>query len=102
VLIQDVFNRAPIKIPSGGEFTDGMFATACPTCGERQNLNECNVVVEDTDTVYYCKNGCQRIAIVSPSSLTAKPWPGRGFRLKDFVVRNAEDIFLGCRIAKRF
>jgi TIR domain len=91
VLVQDVFNRAPIKIPSGGDFADSMFTTACPTCGERQNLNDCNVVVEDSNTVYYCKNGCQRVAVVSSPSGTS--WPGRGYRLGDFVIRNAENIF---------
>jgi hypothetical protein len=91
ILVQDVFNRAPIKTRSGGEFTDTMFTTTCPTCRERQNLSDCKVVVEDSDTVYYCKNGCQRIAVVSrPSGIS---WSGRGYRLKDFVIRNAEDLF---------
>jgi hypothetical protein len=90
VLVQDVFDRG--KLDRTVSFTDSMFTTACPTCGERQNLADCDVVVEDTDTVYYCKNGCQRVAVVSRPKGT--PWPGRGYRIMDFVIRNPEDLVL--------
>lgn len=41
--------------------------------------------------MYTCKNDCQPIIVVSRPGLVA--WPGRGYRLDNYVVRNASDMF---------
>lgn len=72
--------------------TDGEMYTSCPTCKEKQLLNEAEVVRDGEDTVYICKNGCQPIIVVSTPESEA--WPGRGYRIRNHVIRNAEDLHL--------
>lgn len=69
--------------------SDAGIWTTCPTCQEKQALAEATVEHGD-ETVYTCKNGCQPILIVgAPGSV---PWPGRGYRIKDWSLRNAADL----------
>jgi len=72
--------------------TNGEMYTSCPTCKEKQNLNEAEVVRDGEDTVYICRNGCQPIIVVSTPESEA--WPGRGYRIGTHVIRNAEDLNL--------
>lgn len=67
--------------------------TICPTCQEIQTLAEASVELGD-ETVYECKNGCQPILIVAPPNASGKPWPGRGFRVRDWVIRNVSDLLI--------
>lgn len=77
--------------------TDALIRTACPTCGLEQALDEAEVKRSGGDTVYVCRNGCQRIARVTAFDLDeakARPpnAPGTGYRVGDFVIRNAKDL----------
>jgi len=72
--------------------TNGEMYTSCPTCKEKQHLNEAEVVRDGEDTVYICRNGCQPIIVVSTPESEA--WPGRGYRIGTHVIRNAEDLNL--------
>ena len=90
VRAEDVFERAGIDGRDGYKFKDADFHTECPTCKHKQTLAAATLTLDDSDTVYTCKNGCQPIAVVSRPGLV--PWPGRGSRLGAYVLRNASDM----------
>jgi hypothetical protein len=76
-------------------FDDEWIFTACPGCGAAQSLGECPIRREGRETHYQCKNGCQDLVIVSPiAGGSAQPWPGRGYRFGEYVVRNAVDLVM--------
>jgi hypothetical protein len=92
VRVEDIIVGNLTAPPSTRLPTDAEIYTSCPTCGEKQCLNEAEIVREGEATVYFCKHGCQPIVVVSPPESVA--WPGRGYRLGSHVVRNAQDLFL--------
>jgi hypothetical protein len=92
VKVEDVFKKQNIKPPGGKDIRDSDMMTACPTCGSEQFLSEAPVSLDVEDTVYTCKLGCQSVVVVSRPGLVA--WPGRGYRLGNYVVRNSRDIFI--------
>jgi len=82
-----------LNVPNGARLpTDAEMYTSCPTCGQEQTLQEAELSRKGEETIYTCKNGCQPIVIVGKPG--TKPWEGRGYRLGDYVIRNAQDIFL--------
>ncbi|MDN7803079.1 toll/interleukin-1 receptor domain-containing protein [Burkholderia gladioli] len=92
VRVEEVFERQGIMAKGGPPFKDRDFVTSCPACGERQRLSEAALSLEEGDTVYTCKNGCQPILVVGRPGVEA--WPGRGVRLGDYVVRNVRDVYV--------
>ena len=86
IRVEEVF--AVLKPPPA----DDQVTTSCRTCGTAQKLTECEVRRDGSDTVYLCRNGCQVLVVVSAPG--DSPWPGRGYRLGDHVIRNASDLFL--------
>lgn len=44
------------------------------------------------ETIYGCVNGCGPILIISIPGGT--PWPGRGYRLGAWTIRNPSDLFV--------
>lgn len=93
VRVEDVVTKAlHAPTPATPLPTDAEMHTSCPTCHQDQRLADAEVRREGEDTVYFCQNGCQLIVIVgSPGD---SPWPGRGCRMGDHVIRNAGDLFL--------
>ncbi len=84
---------AKLQAPSGAKLpSDAEMRTECPTCGETQTLGDADVRRDGSETVYWCRNGCQIMVVVSTPENVA--WQGRGYRLGDFVIRNARDLFL--------
>ena len=71
---------------------DSAITTSCPTCKTTQGLNECSIKRDEHDTIYVCRNGCQPLVVVGRPG--DSPWPGRGYRLGEHVVRNANDLVL--------
>ena len=106
VRVQDVFAKSKIQIEAGRAFIDGDFRTTCPACHSEQSLNEAKISQEDAETIYSCKNGCQRLVVVSPRTEAKWPdmpdrpaWtengPGLGFRgygIGDYFIRNVRDL----------
>jgi hypothetical protein len=86
VRVQEVL--AVLKPPPA----DDQVTTSCRTCGTKQKLTECELRRDGADTVYICRNGCQSLVVVSAPG--DSPWPGRGYRLGDHVIRNAGDLLL--------
>lgn len=74
------------------EFTAADATTKCPTCETYQSLTETKLQLDNGDTLYICKNGCQPIIVISRPEIVA--WPGRGYRIGNFVIRNASDILI--------
>jgi len=91
-LIPELVRVQDVLPPSGAPMSDGQINTSCRTCSTQQTLAECEVRRDGPDTVYTCKNGCQVLVVIGAPG--DSPWPGRGFRLKDNVIRNASDLFI--------
>jgi hypothetical protein len=90
VKAEDAFAKRDVR-PSGGRaIRDSDMITKCPTCGAEQALSEATLSLDQDNTIYICKNGCQPVAVISRPGIVA--WPGRGYRIGEFVIRNAEDI----------
>lgn len=92
VRVADVLIEAGITIPDILKVTDEIFQTKCLTCGEIQLLSQCPIYEESGETFYKCKNGCQIILIVGKPGTTAIE--GRGYRLKNHVIRNTNDLIV--------
>lgn len=90
VKVEDVFRKQSISPKGGDPIQDKHMKTACPACGEEQALNEASLSLDQDETIYTCKNGCQPIVVVGRPGIVA--WPGRGYRLGDHVIRNVKDI----------
>jgi len=83
---------AGLRVPNGGRLPDdGQMTTTCVACGETQTLAQAEIEQGD-ETVYVCKNGCQPILVVGRPGTVA--WPGRGYRLGDWVLRNPADLLV--------
>ncbi len=90
VSAEEAFEKAGIQLPSGQKVKDAMMKTSCPACGEEQLLSEGRIHLVGDETAHECKNGCQIIAVVGKPGIEARQ--GRGYRLKDYVIRNTRDI----------
>ncbi|QUM86154.1 toll/interleukin-1 receptor domain-containing protein [Moritella sp. 28] len=89
VSAESVFKKS-LDFKGKQAFQDKDMVTDCPTCNEQQTLAEATMSLADDETLYTCRNGCQAIVVISRPGISA--WPGRGYRLKDYVIRNARDI----------
>lgn len=89
VKVETVFEKA-LDFKGNRPFRDSDMITECPACNTVQKLSEATLSLDGNDTIYTCKNGCQPLAVISRPGIVA--WPGRGYRLKDFVIRNVRDI----------
>lgn len=90
VTISDVFIYAKIQIPNVDKISDCIFGLTCPTCEEQQFLSLCTIFEENGETHYQCKNACQDLLIIGKP--VEKPIKGRGYRLNEYVLRNANDL----------
>lgn len=92
VRVQDVFAKQNIPPANEGNVAsrDSDMRISCPACHSEQRLDEATIRLEDAETIYMCKNGCQPLVVVGRPGEVA--WPGRGWRLGDRVVRNVRDI----------
>jgi len=92
VKVEDAFERAGFQLPNGQRVRDSMMETCCPTCDTTQLLSEAPIRLMGEETTYNCKNGCQIILVVGRPGSQA--WQGRGYRLKNYVIRNTRDLFV--------
>lgn len=92
VRVDEVFKKQGIGGTGVRPFTDNDMKTTCPACGTEQLLSESVLSLDEGDTIYSCKNGCQAIVVVGRPGVVA--WPGRGYRLGDHVIRNVRDLFV--------
>jgi hypothetical protein len=92
-LAEEILVWAGLNVPNGLRLPgDDQIRTTCPTCDEEQALSEADVAqgAETTETTYTCRNGCQPIVVIgSPGDV---PWPGRGYRMGDWSLRNPADL----------
>ncbi|MFD3447443.1 hypothetical protein ACFDTO_22890 [Microbacteriaceae bacterium 4G12] len=91
--VSKVYELAGIDA-NGYNFVEKDFSTECPTCLENQSIDECKVYVKENNTIYECKNGCQQIIIIAKFVEGTKGMENRGYRLKDYVIRNAKDMIV--------
>jgi hypothetical protein len=90
VKVENVLAKQAVGPKGGRPIKDSDMRTACPACGTEQLLSEAVLSLDDGDTVYTCKYGCQPIVVVGRPGVVA--WPGRGYRLGDHVIRNVRDV----------
>lgn len=90
VRAEEVFKKQNLRPKGGKDIRDSDMETECNTCGSRQHLSEAPVSLDGEDTVYTCKNGCHPIVVISRPGIVA--WPGRGYRLGNYMIRNSQDI----------
>ena len=90
-LVSDVFNR---NMSMQRDVRERDFRTSCPTCRSDQRLDQATVdrADDDPEVVYVCRKGCGPILIVGTPGTT--PWPGRGYRIRDWVIRNPTKLVL--------
>ena len=101
VRVEDVLLQQ-LQLKSGSRLaTDKEIYTTCPTCKEKQTLSKAQIAREGRETVYTCCNGCQAIVVVGEPNEDGNPWQGRGYRLGDYVIRNAQDMYLPVVGAKK-
>lgn len=92
--VHDVLRLAPIIPPDGYRLaTDAEMRTSCPACNHEQSLAEAALRRGEEFSEYVCVNGCQVILIIGKPGDDG-PWQGRGYRLGDFVIRNARDVIV--------
>ncbi|MAT85204.1 MAG: hypothetical protein CMQ43_06000 [Gammaproteobacteria bacterium] len=90
-LVSEVFRKAGIK--SDLDLIEENFITQCPSCGESFPLSECSVA-DDEDGTIYSRRCCDATILIVSSPIDI-PRKGYGYRLKDYVIRNATDIRFG-------
>jgi hypothetical protein len=97
--VQEVLLRALDFSRHAAPPSDADVRTRCPTCRTEQTLAEATLSRDGRETVYYCRNGCQAIAVVGEPEDRA--WAGRGYRLGSYVIRNAADLIVAIPDAAR-
>lgn len=91
VKAETVFDNA-LNMKGDQRICDADIKTDCPACNTNQTLSEAIISLDNDNTIYTCKHGCQPLVIISRPGMVA--WPGRGYRLKDYVIRNVRDVFV--------
>jgi len=92
VTAEEVFKNEDVGPKNAPALRDSDMRTTCPTCHQEQMLAEAPISLDFSDTLYTCKNGCQTLVVISRPGMV--PWPGRGFRVGSYVIRNATDLFI--------
>src|SRR5437763_477761 len=88
---EEVLVWAGLDVPKSARLPgDSAITTTCPSCRETQTLQEADYEETGAESVYLCKNGCQAILVIGLPG--ERPWPGRGYRMGNFVLRNVADL----------
>lgn len=94
ILASDVLNQAQPCCRAA--LTDAMILALCPRCGPVP-LSACRVT-GGVETFYNCTCS-EPLLVISAPNADKRPWPGRGYRLGDFVLRNPVALaFCGVRL----
>src|SRR3546814_8650496 len=70
--------------------TDADIVASCDKCGSTP-LSTC-LISQAAETTYTCAKCGNTLVIIGAPNPDGQPWPGRGYRITDFVVRNAVDL----------
>lgn len=87
ILACDVINQA---VGGNQPVTDKDILASCPKCG-KVALSDC-IVSQDAETTYVHMRCGNVLLVISAPNPDGKPWPGRGYRIGDFVLRNPVDL----------
>lgn len=75
--------------------SDGDVRTACRKCGQAQSLAEGAKTRAGVEIDYKCCRCGATVLVVGVPDKRA--WPGRGYRLGDFTIRNPSDVYISPR-----
>jgi hypothetical protein len=89
---EEVLIWAGLDVKGGRLPVDRDIQTTCRICHHVQMLGDATFTEGPDESVYMCGNGCQPLLIISPPGEV--PWPGRGYRLGDWIFRNPDDLIL--------
>ncbi|WP_447786460.1 hypothetical protein [Stenotrophomonas bentonitica] len=81
-----------LDVPGERKIQDGDVESTCPSCRTAQRLSAETMHRDGHDTCYRCINGCQDIVRIGAPE--GEAWEGRGYRLGDYVLRNAGDTLI--------
>lgn len=91
ILASDVINQAlPNQMTP---FSDDDILGDCPECRTQVPLSHC-AVTPGVETTYACPECGSCLLVIGAPHPDGRPWPGRGYRIHDFVLRNAVDLTL--------
>lgn len=94
ITVHEVLRQAAVIAPRGYRLgTDAEIQTSCPACSHEQTLAQATLRRGEEFSEYVCVNGCQVILIIGRPGDDG-PWQGRGYRLENFVIRNARDVIV--------
>lgn len=97
IYASDVLSQTNAGLPP---LSDSDITADCLGCGKPVLLSSCSIE-QGMETTYICA-GCKgTLLIIGAPNADGKPWPGRGFRIGDFVLRNAADLhFRGLKVPR--
>lgn len=75
-----------------GPISDAEIEADCDACGKPINLGACRTTSTDAGLLYRCKSCPETILIVSAFVEGTAAWPGRGYRLGPWVLRNISEL----------
>ena len=84
------FRRHDTYDGEGRAVDDEVFAS-CENCPDPVSLGSCSISFGH-ETVYACPGCGGTLLVIGAPDPDGMPWPGRGFRIRDFVLRNAVDL----------
>ena len=88
--------RASEIFPQPGDgrpLSDRHFTTNCPQCNRKQNLEEAAFTpIDESEFHYLCASGCGPVLVISTHGAGHRE--GRGYRLRDWVVRNPRVLWV--------
>lgn len=98
ILACDILNQA---LPPGMQpITDADIMAECPVCHIVASFEDSRKI-QTNETTYLCPHCNGVITILGRPNPDGKPWPGRGYRIDNFLVRNAADlIFCGVKMTR--
>lgn len=88
ILACDVLNQAA---KGHKPIIDSEIMASCKSCKQAVSLGNCEIE-QARETTYRCSTCNDILLIIGEPNPDGKPWPGRGYRISDFVVRNAVDL----------
>lgn len=71
---------------------DAEISTDCEQCGKATNLGACRNTTTDQGLVYRCHSCPEVLLIVAAFGDQTQPWPGRGYRIGNWVLRNVGEL----------
>ncbi len=91
IKVCDLINQGDLK--GMAPYKDNEIVADCTDCEKPIRLSDCKIHAA-AETKYFCPECGDILVVISCPHPSGKPWPGRGYRLGDLVLRNAVQLRL--------